>query len=65
MPNCFTGCLTGIWKVHVWEIDSTSFIKRLDVLERRAAGNWMTDLEEHAVEFESDFMVIPKYIDAL
>jgi hypothetical protein len=65
MSRWFTKCLTRIWKVHVWEIDSTSFIKRLDVLERRAAGNWMTDLEEHAVEFESDFMVIPRCIDVL
>lgn len=56
--------ITKFSQVHVWEIDSDSFMKRLEVLERREAGNWIADIEEYAVEFESDFMVIPKCIDA-
>ncbi|KAG8798311.1 hypothetical protein FRC17_007511 [Serendipita sp. 399] len=38
--------------VHIWQVDSDAFKKRLQVLERRASGDWLTDIEEFAVEFD-------------
>lgn len=47
--------------IHLWRVDSDAFTKRLDVLERRAYGDWLTDIEEHAIEFDPEFHVATNF----